>query len=156
MQKSMEESLSNVLNYKNEDVVDRFLKFYKIEESEAVSIFQETKKWLWLCSNVNFNFISDDSIIIIDEMWHNFILFTKDYNDFCQTYFGQYIHHQPKTRKENEEWNKDIEKSIKDYKIALKKQYELIYDYLGEETLNKWYVEFADKYTGTYMKSITK
>jgi hypothetical protein len=32
MQKSMEESLSNVLSYKNEDVIDRFLNFYKIEE----------------------------------------------------------------------------------------------------------------------------
>ncbi len=31
----------------------------------------------------------------IDEAWHRFILFTKDYHEFCNRFFGKYIHHGP-------------------------------------------------------------
>lgn len=31
----------------------------------------------------------------VDEVWHTFILFTRDYADFCQGVFGFYLHHQP-------------------------------------------------------------
>jgi hypothetical protein len=30
---------------------------------------------------------------IVDWMWHEFILDTKRYTDFCETYFGYYLHH---------------------------------------------------------------
>lgn len=32
---------------------------------------------------------------IVDEAWHTFILFTRDYTDFCQNAFGTYLHHAP-------------------------------------------------------------
>jgi hypothetical protein len=32
---------------------------------------------------------------IVDEVWHAFILFTKDYAAFCQDVFGRFIHHAP-------------------------------------------------------------
>ena len=31
----------------------------------------------------------------VDEVWHTFILFTRDYQDFCRDVFGRYIHHSP-------------------------------------------------------------
>lgn len=31
----------------------------------------------------------------IDEIWHTFILFTKEYEEFCRTLVGEYIHHVP-------------------------------------------------------------
>ena len=31
----------------------------------------------------------------IDLAWHEFILFTKLYSNFCRQHFGRYIHHQP-------------------------------------------------------------
>jgi len=34
---------------------------------------------------------------LVDEVWHQFILFTKDYHNFCNYVFGEYIHHQPTT-----------------------------------------------------------
>jgi hypothetical protein len=30
-----------------------------------------------------------------DELWHEFILYTKQYETFCQTAFGQFLHHTP-------------------------------------------------------------
>lgn len=32
---------------------------------------------------------------IVDEVWHAFILFTKDYAVFCEDVFGRFIHHAP-------------------------------------------------------------
>jgi hypothetical protein len=31
----------------------------------------------------------------VDEAWHQFVLFTSQYVDFCQRYFGEYLHHNP-------------------------------------------------------------
>ena len=33
----------------------------------------------------------------VDEIWHNFILFTREYADFCNRICGQMIHHRPNT-----------------------------------------------------------
>lgn len=31
----------------------------------------------------------------VDALWHQFILFTKEYTSFCDTYLGRYLHHVP-------------------------------------------------------------
>jgi hypothetical protein len=33
----------------------------------------------------------------IDEVWHSFILFTKQYASFCNDYLGEFMHHLPAT-----------------------------------------------------------
>ncbi len=32
---------------------------------------------------------------VVDDLWHEFILFTRDYKFFCDTAFGQFLHHTP-------------------------------------------------------------
>ena len=32
---------------------------------------------------------------LVDEAWHQFVLFSERYHAFCMRYFGQYIHHAP-------------------------------------------------------------
>ncbi len=139
------------ITYYNEDVVYRFMNIYNVEKEEADSILEETIKFLSL-SSLDFNFFIDDSMLIIDEMWHNFILFTNDYGKFCFENFGRYIHHQPTTKKEKEEQQINKNQKLEEYKIRTKKQYEIIYDNFGEETLNKWFVYFADKYSAEYIQ----
>lgn len=39
---------------------------------------------------------------VVDLAWHHFILFTKDYEAFCQNAFGRFFHHVPSIKKENE------------------------------------------------------
>ncbi len=34
----------------------------------------------------------------VDEVWHQFILFTKEYFSFCNEYLGYYLHHNPRTK----------------------------------------------------------
>jgi hypothetical protein len=33
----------------------------------------------------------------VDEIWHTFLLFTREYAAFCQAAFGSFIHHVPRT-----------------------------------------------------------
>ena len=33
----------------------------------------------------------------VDEIWHNFILFTREYSEFCEKACGRIIHHRPNT-----------------------------------------------------------
>jgi hypothetical protein len=32
---------------------------------------------------------------VVDDLWHEFILYTRNYQDFCQRAFGQFLHHTP-------------------------------------------------------------
>ncbi len=31
----------------------------------------------------------------VDTLWHQFVLFTKQYADFCRDYLGSFLHHSP-------------------------------------------------------------
>jgi hypothetical protein len=33
----------------------------------------------------------------VDEVWHQFILFTSQYREFCETAIGRFVNHQPNT-----------------------------------------------------------
>lgn len=37
---------------------------------------------------------------VIDEAWHIFVLFTQDYEKFCQESFGNFVHHFPHSGEE--------------------------------------------------------
>ena len=32
---------------------------------------------------------------VVDDLWHEFILYTKNYDDFCRKAFGRFMHHTP-------------------------------------------------------------
>ncbi|NUP78603.1 MAG: hypothetical protein HOV96_13770 [Nonomuraea sp.] len=76
-------------------LVERLVKERVAEtEEEAEELFAEAKKYLVLTQ-------ADQSRIWmmhstrVDDAWHHFILFTGLYTQFCQTYFGRYVHHSP-------------------------------------------------------------
>ena len=33
--------------------------------------------------------------LVVDDLWHEFILYTRDYQLFCQQAFGRFLHHAP-------------------------------------------------------------
>lgn len=56
---------------------------------------EEFRKYLLLIleSNKPLGMISP----IIDEVWHAFLLHTRDYQAFCQKAYGRFVHHRPNT-----------------------------------------------------------
>jgi len=62
---------------------------------EYVEAFTEFKKYVALTqiSRIKIGMTSEK----IDEVWHQFILFTPQYHEFCKEFLGGYLHHVPET-----------------------------------------------------------
>lgn len=80
-------------SYHNDSVVSRFARDYKVNENDALRVFKETKQFLYDCSKSAKPLTPPSKEV--DQMWHTFILFTKDYAAFCLKHFGKFIHHTP-------------------------------------------------------------
>jgi len=94
-----------------------------------------------------------NSQLMLDEMWHTFIVFTIDYHEFCNDFLGGYIHHAPTTRNDKEKQKNETREEQEEY---LKKLYGFVYDILGEETLLKWYETLAGQYPADKINSLRK
>jgi hypothetical protein len=135
-------SLDEVLAYRHPGVIRRYAKEQQVALEEAQEVFQETLKWLYLCATgirAGLSCAMTPEIGQLDEMWHTFVLFTRDYADFCERNFGFFVHHVP-TEAEEEAGPVDLKK----VREQLEQQYGLVYDVLGEDTLRRWYDE--DRY----------
>jgi len=86
------ELLTAVLAYQHKPLVNRLQKDLGITEEKAIQIFEDTKRFLFICGTYPGKWSPSREI---DEGWHNFIMFTKDYTEFCERFFGRFIHHQP-------------------------------------------------------------
>lgn len=130
--------LNKVLSYENSEVVRRFAEDFGFSQADAEAIFIETKRWLWLCAlNEQIHrgrqpLTMFEESQVIDWMWHTFILFTKDYADFCHKYFGRFLHHVPMTV------NAKATKTKEERLAEVRFNYEFIYDHLGPEVLKRW------------------
>lgn len=150
-------SLQELANYKNADVVERFSTMFGIDQTISEQVFEDMKTWLWLAAVAKKEysekpFMIDGALIILDEMWHNFVLFTKDYGDFCERFFGNYLHHTPTTRSNSGEEHKYMasltQEELKVFMMnKLRWQYELTMEKLGKEVFIRWYQVYAKNYS---------
>lgn len=85
--------LEKVMAYQNEDVVGRIKKEIPTTPENAKEIFDDVKRFLWLAAKRGD--ITSIPTPVIDKGWHEFLMFTKDYAEFCEAYFGTFIHHEP-------------------------------------------------------------
>lgn len=63
-------------------------------ENEARELFREVKRYLFL-SRADQSTIWEMYSFRIDEVWHQFVLFTRQYSEFCIRYYGAYLPHSP-------------------------------------------------------------
>ncbi|MDI1442534.1 hypothetical protein [Polyangium sp. 6x1] len=68
-------------------------------EDEAHALFRELKRF-FLVSDACYPQSIPMFSRRVDVAWHQFVLFTRDYGDFCKRFFHRYLHHQPN-------WNED-------------------------------------------------
>lgn len=80
--------------------VERKLKerYAHLDERDMSDVFRELKEYFHIIresrDNGNEAFLSMPSQIV-DEAWHEFILCTRGYAEFCQRAFGRFLHHTP-------------------------------------------------------------
>lgn len=85
--------VNEVLNYYNLDVIHRIAKDNNLSLKEAGGVFQDTLRFLYLAGTTREKNLVPTKRI--DQGWHCFLLFTKDYMAFCESKFGHFIHHEP-------------------------------------------------------------
>ena len=139
-------SLAEVLAFRHPGMIRRYCKDHGASPAEADEVFEEMLKWLYLGSRCTADneatggCVMTEEIEKIDWMWHTFLLFTHDYAAFCDRCFGFFLHHVPVDEA-------DKPASLEAVREQLERQYALVYDVLGEQTLLVWYDEC--RYTAT-------
>lgn len=151
--------LPDVLAYNNEKLVTLFSmkKGVSIEESNV--LFLELKRWLWFLAQREeksqpFPVFGEQSII--DDYWHEFILNTHDYHEFCNKFFHRYIHHAPTIDGTLEEgagfglpyalYKKNKQEYISRKLAMLKEAMKEVAAALGPETVKRWYQDIPNTY----------
>jgi hypothetical protein len=154
----MRKTLQELLQYSNPDIISRFTDLFHVPEQEAEDIFNETKKFLYI-SRLPGVFIPDE-LLIVDEMWHNFILFTKEYQQFCQFYFDNYLHHTPSTKAakqtHRDHMATDLAAARKTFNDKLAVLIAVAYEQLGTDTVVKWFQAYPVKYSKEAIKKLRK
>lgn len=115
-------SLAEVLRYQNQDVVARISKEEKMPTEEAASLFRDVLLFLWLGQFVKGSLVPTPRI---DLGWHVFLLFTKDYREFCGKFFGRFVDHHPRRLTDKPDNGQAVEKSYGDVQTVLVKDLNL-------------------------------
>lgn len=142
----MQPNLNQIIKYQNANIITRYIKDYPATTMKPEEALQELMKFIWLCckhkedkrkfpdaSFLNFSCVIHEEMRDIDNMWHTFLLFTKDYHEFCQTYLdGIFFHHHPISNTKETIFKES-------YELELNRYLSYIYDNLGKDTLIKWF-----------------
>ena len=90
--KETRKPLNEIMAYENEKLLQRYILDYGISRDVAERCFTELKRFLIVCAMKPGYKVTSQPI---DSMWHTFLLFTKQYKDFCEEYLGRFINHEP-------------------------------------------------------------
>src|SRR5437867_342632 len=77
---------------RHESLIKRFCAETKTSRQAARSVFRELQKFLDLCWR------SEEPCapsMLVDQMWHAFLLDTQAYVGYCLARYGRFIHHTP-------------------------------------------------------------
>jgi hypothetical protein len=133
--------LADLLSYRHEGVVNRFARVHGVSRGRSEALFVETLKWLWLARRAReaappaLVLSIHPEILGIDEMWHVFLLFTRDYAALCDAHLGGFVHHDPAPDGPREAVDTDV------FAAELGAFYGFVHDELGETTLRAWFEE---------------
>jgi len=84
-------------NYANRAIAWKIIVGLDCTFDEGVKRLRKTTDWLWLTSRSKGKSVPSKEV---DQTWHVFLLFTKEYQDFCFTHCVNYIHHVPQVPRE--------------------------------------------------------
>jgi hypothetical protein len=84
-------------------VVRRIARDERIRRRTAERRFVEMLKFLDVCAQATAT-VSPPARV--DDAWHCFILFTRDYAGYCQRRFGRFIHHEPMESKDTKAYKR--------------------------------------------------
>ncbi len=66
----------------------------ELTDEQAMLVQQGLRQFFRICVRARGRFVSMPSQVV-DDLWHEFILFTRNYRHFCSKAFWRYLHHTP-------------------------------------------------------------
>jgi hypothetical protein len=121
--------IQKVIDYQLPRVRARYQKDYKVSAAIAKEHETELKRYLILSSEYDqdeWAMYSPD----VDNFWHTFLLFTKDYDRFCKAMFGKFLHHEPMDKK-----YEDVQEALRKKDLFMQKYQELF----GQKPSALWF-----------------
>lgn len=95
----VEETMARAMSFDMQSVLERYKKDYQVQDELIALHRQELMRYLVMCSlspKENIEMMSKE----VDQLWHTFILFTKEYARFCKQVADRFIHHVPNVEKQ--------------------------------------------------------
>jgi hypothetical protein len=65
-----------------------------LTDSDVAHVLDGLRQWFFVCLHARGRTVGMPSEAV-DEAWHEFILITRAYTEFCDNAFGRYLHHTP-------------------------------------------------------------
>ena len=137
-----EEAVNKILNYPIPNILKRCQKDFGYSDYEIALLEKELKRYLVISviekNNSNsVGMYSKD----VDNLWHTFILFTKDYFKFCKSCTGNYIHHVPETEDPNQKSEEELVKVRENFK-----SFAIMYEEIFKEELHPiWFLDACER-----------
>lgn len=89
------DAINRAMKFEMGRIVERYVRDEGLTETIAREHEQELKRFLAMCAlNPNAQYGMKGPI---DELWHTFLIFSKDYAQFCDHVAGRFIHHVPES-----------------------------------------------------------
>jgi hypothetical protein len=146
--------VQEVLKYQNPRLVKYFAEEHGLSTVESKTLFNDLKKWLWLCANrdANADVMFFNDLRVLDLYWHTFLSFTRDYVEFCERYLGGIVYHEPEphivARKQAKNPNTALAKNLKVARSSIAEVVRL----LGNQQAKRWFVELPEQYGARFAK----
>lgn len=159
MNNAQKKSLVTVKKYKNDYLVKYFSLQYKVTDVESSDLFNDLKLWLWFCANQPAGLSAHaipNEMRIIDLYWHSFLIFTKDYLEFCTLCLGKIVYHNPQISmlgfNDAILLKTDPDKLIQRNIDIIREGMESVNNLLGPAVLERWYKTIPEKYGAKFAK----
>ena len=83
-------------NYKFSPVLIRRVKAQHdyLSDADMKKVVKATRDYFYICNQAKGKMVAMPSEIV-DVLWHEFLLFTREYQEFCKKGIGRFLHHTP-------------------------------------------------------------
>jgi hypothetical protein len=88
----IDQATNAALNFPLAHIAARYQQLYDVPHAEVLKHERELKRYLVLRSRLSGDTLPTPKAV--DQLWHVFLLYTRDYSEFCDT-LGGFIHHVP-------------------------------------------------------------
>ncbi|ETX08755.1 glycine-rich domain-containing protein [Candidatus Entotheonella palauensis] len=122
------EVVERAMSFPMDKVIYRYQQEKQLSTVQAQQHERELKRFLALVALNDKGYGMNGPI---DALWHTFILFTKQYQRFCQEVAGRFIHHEPNVAGFEEREARDVDGAVRpgsDSYEAFLKDYQEMFD----------------------------